>query len=91
MIDMLCGPLNEMAFGPHVNNMYKDLDKNRFFGSLMMAIDPQRLAGGTVLSQVVTQVIEEVKAQGESHFLRSVRSDLSSSFWVFKSQIAITI
>ena len=66
MIDMLCGPLNGMAFGPHVTNMYKDLDQNRCLGSLMIAIDPQRFAGGALLSQVVTQAIEEVKAQGEA-------------------------
>lgn len=66
MIDMLCGPLNGMAFGPHVTNMYKDLDRNRCLGSLMIAIDPQRFAGGAMLSQVVTQVIQEVKAQGEA-------------------------
>ena len=62
-IDMLCGPLNGMAYGPHITPMYAALDQHRKLGSLMISIDPQRFAGGAALAVVVAAAISEVKMQ----------------------------
>jgi ureidoglycolate dehydrogenase (NAD+) len=64
-IDMLCGPLNGMAFGPHLTPMYAQLDQPRRLGSFMLAIDPQRFAGGAVLAGALLAAVTEVKAQKE--------------------------
>jgi ureidoglycolate dehydrogenase (NAD+) len=63
LIDMLCGPLNGMAFGPQISQMYGDLDQYRELGSLVIAIDPQRFAGGAFLSEMVSKAIYQVKTQ----------------------------
>lgn len=62
-IDMLCGPLNGMKFGPHLTPMYAKLDEHRRLGSFVLAIDPQRFAGGAVLAAVLAAAISEVKSQ----------------------------
>ncbi len=62
-IDMLCGPLNGMAFGPHLTPMYTELDKRRQLGSFLLAIDPQRFAGGAMLFGAVAAAMAEVKQQ----------------------------
>lgn len=62
-IDMLCGPLNGMAYGPHLTKMYEQLDEPRRLGSFFLAIDPARFAGGAVLAGVLMAAIQEVKAQ----------------------------
>ena len=64
LIDMLCGPLNGMPFGPHLNKMYDELDEHRRLGSLMMAIDPARFPGGATLPFAIVAAIAEVKQQG---------------------------
>jgi ureidoglycolate dehydrogenase (NAD+) len=62
-IDMLCGPLNGMAFGPHLTPMYAQLDERRKLGSFMLAIDPARFAGGALLAAALLAAVTEVKAQ----------------------------
>jgi ureidoglycolate dehydrogenase (NAD+) len=62
-IDMLCGPLNGMKFGPHLTPMYTALDEKRKLGSFMIAIDPQRFGGGAMLAAVVATAMSEVKQQ----------------------------
>jgi ureidoglycolate dehydrogenase (NAD+) len=64
-IDMLCGPLNGMAYGPHLTKMYDQLDEHRRLGSFFLAVDPSRFAGGAVLAGVLVAAIAEVKAQKE--------------------------
>jgi ureidoglycolate dehydrogenase (NAD+) len=64
-IDMLCGPLNGMAYGPHLTKMYDQLDQPRRLGSFFLAIDPARFAGGAVLAGVLMAAIRDVKAQKE--------------------------
>jgi ureidoglycolate dehydrogenase (NAD+) len=64
-IDLLCGPLNGMAYGPHLTKMYEQLDEHRRLGSFFLAIDPTRFAGGAVLAGVVLAAMQEVKAQAE--------------------------
>ena len=65
LIDMLCGPLNGMAYGPNMTSMYKDLDKKRKLGSLVLAIDPERFGGKDTLRAVGTAVINQVKTHGD--------------------------
>ena len=65
-IDMLCGPLNGMTFGPHINRMHDDLDNPRRLGSLLIAFDPARFFGGADLARTVTQAIVETKSLGET-------------------------
>ena len=64
LIDMLCGPLNGMAFGPGLTKMYSEMDKHRRLGSLMIAIDPLRFAGGASLPKMVEEAISSVLARG---------------------------
>jgi len=63
LIDILCGPLNGMPFGPHIPAMYGDLSARRYLGSLMMAIDPQRFAGGQTLPAVVAEMALEARQE----------------------------
>lgn len=62
MIDVLCGLLNGMAFGPHIAAMYGDLEARRNLGSLMMAIDPRRFFGGDALAGEVARMAAEARA-----------------------------
>lgn len=64
LIDMLCGPLNGMPYGPHLNKMYDELDGHRQLGSLMLAIDPSRFFGGAMLAMAIVSAISDVKQQG---------------------------
>jgi ureidoglycolate dehydrogenase (NAD+) len=63
LIDILCGPLNGMPFGPHIPPMYAGLTARRNLGSLLMALDPRRFAGGGSLSAVVAQMVQEARRQ----------------------------
>jgi ureidoglycolate dehydrogenase (NAD+) len=63
LIDLLCGPLNGMPFGPRIPVMYGDLSGRRNLGSLMMALDPRRFAGGRSLSAAVAQMAKEARRQ----------------------------
>lgn len=63
LIDVLCGPLNGMPFGPHIPAMYGNLSTRRNLGSLMLAIDPLRFAGGCSFSTVVARMAREARRQ----------------------------
>lgn len=63
LIEILCGPLNGMPFGPHIPIMYGDLSVRRNLGSLMIALDPRRFAGGEALPAVVAQMAREARLQ----------------------------
>jgi ureidoglycolate dehydrogenase (NAD+) len=65
MIDLLCGAMNGMTYGRHINNMYEDLDRPRKIGHLMIAIDPGRFAGGETLEATVDAMVKDLKTQGE--------------------------
>jgi len=64
IIDMLCGPLNGMPYGPNITSMYKDMDKKRSLGSLVIAIDPERFGGAHTIRQTGTAIINHLKTQG---------------------------
>lgn len=68
MIDLLCGAMNGMTFGRHINSMYDELDRPRKIGHLLMAIDPGRFAGGDTLEATVDAVVEDLKSQGEIQY-----------------------
>ncbi len=63
LIDILCGPLNGMPFGPRIPAMYGDLSARRHLGSLLIAIDPGRFAGGESLPGVVAEMAREARRQ----------------------------
>jgi ureidoglycolate dehydrogenase (NAD+) len=65
MIDLLCGAMNGMTFGRHINNMYEELDKPRKIGHLMIAIDPGRFAGAETLEATVDAMVKDLKTQGD--------------------------
>jgi ureidoglycolate dehydrogenase (NAD+) len=93
LIDMLCGPLNGMAYGPHLAKMYDQLDQHRRLGSLVCAIDPSRFFGGLTLPTQTSAAIREIKVQapsirypGEPEYLsEKIRSDIGipieTSLW----------
>lgn len=66
MVDMLCGPLNGMNYGPNMTSMYKDLHKKRKLGSLVIAIDPERFGGRGVIRTVGTAIINQVRTHGDN-------------------------
>jgi ureidoglycolate dehydrogenase (NAD+) len=68
MVDLLCGAMNGMTFGPHINSMYEDLDRPRKIGHLLIAIDPGRFAGGATLEATVDAVVKDLKTRGEILF-----------------------
>jgi ureidoglycolate dehydrogenase (NAD+) len=68
MIDLLCGAMNGMTFGRHINSMYEDLEHPRKIGHLLIAIDPGRFAGGATLAATVDAVVEDLRTQGEILF-----------------------
>lgn len=63
MIDILCGLLNGAPYGPHIPPMYQGLDARRRLGSLMVAVDPSRFAGGPALAEQVLAMAREARAQ----------------------------
>ena len=68
MIDLLCGAMNGMTYGRHINSMYEELDRPRKIGHLMIAIDPQRFAGAATLEATVDAMVKDLKAQGDILF-----------------------
>jgi ureidoglycolate dehydrogenase (NAD+) len=64
MIDLLAGALNGMAFGPRLARMYEELDQPQDLGHLVLALDPQRFAGGATLEASVRAMGEDVVRAG---------------------------
>jgi ureidoglycolate dehydrogenase (NAD+) len=67
-IDLLCGVLNGMTFGRHINGMYDELDRPRKIGHLLIAIDPARFAGGDAIEETVDAMIDDLRTQGDILF-----------------------
>ena len=65
VIDLLCGALNGMTFGRHINPMYEVLDQPRKIGHFLMAIDPGRFAGAETLEATVDAVVADLRTQGD--------------------------
>jgi ureidoglycolate dehydrogenase (NAD+) len=60
MVDLLCGALNGMACSPHITPMYEALDTPQDLGHLLIALDPQRFAGGATLASTVQAIATEL-------------------------------
>jgi ureidoglycolate dehydrogenase (NAD+) len=67
LIDLFCGPLNAMPYGPHIPAMYGDPAQQRRLGSFMMALDPKRFAGGATLAAVAVEMAAEARQQPPAH------------------------
>jgi len=65
MIDLLCGALNGMTFGPNITPMYRELDRPRRIGHLLLAIDPARFAGAGTLEAVASEMVLDLKRRGD--------------------------
>ena len=65
MIDLLCGPLNKMNYGPNLTSMYKDINKKRKLGSLVIAIDPAKFGGKKYIQNQASNIIKHLKLFGK--------------------------
>jgi ureidoglycolate dehydrogenase (NAD+) len=65
VIDLLCGVLNGMTYGRHINDMYSDLERPRKIGHFLMALDPGRFAGAETLERTVDELIADLRTQGD--------------------------
>lgn len=63
MIDLLCGPLNGMPCADRIPPMFTDLAAQRHLGSLVMALDPMRFAGGPTLAASVRELVATLRRQ----------------------------
>ena len=68
MVDLLCGAMNGMGFGPYINKMYEDLDQPRKIGHLAIAIDPGRFAGAATLEKQVDAIVQDLRKGGDILF-----------------------
>lgn len=68
VVDLLCGAMNGMTFGPYVNSMYEELDQPRKIGHLVMALDPGRFAGAATLESQVDAVVNDLRTRGDILF-----------------------
>lgn len=66
MIDLLCGALNGMSFGPRLTRMYEDLDQPQDLGHFVLALDPRRFAGAATLEATVRAMGEDVVRAGDA-------------------------
>ena len=67
-IDLLCGAMNGMTFGPHINSMYEELEQPRKIGHLMIALDPGRFAGADAFEATADAVVRDLRTHGEILF-----------------------
>jgi ureidoglycolate dehydrogenase (NAD+) len=72
LIDLLCGPLNGMPFGPHIPAMYTGLSRRRRLGSFMIALDPKRFGGGPKLPAAASRMAREARNQPRAQRKTSV-------------------
>ncbi|QJR14797.1 Ldh family oxidoreductase [Usitatibacter palustris] len=68
MIDLLCGAMNGMTYGPKITSMYEELEKPRKLGHLMIAIDPRRFAGAATLEATIDTMIADLRSRGDILF-----------------------
>ena len=74
LIDLLCGPLNGMPFGPHIPSMYQNLGRRRRLGSFYIAIDPARFGGGKRLPRIAARMAREARAQPRANPAEAVQA-----------------
>ena len=66
MIDLLCGALNGMAFGPRLDEHVRRPRPPQDLGHFVLAIDPRRFAGGATLEATVRAMTDDVVREGDS-------------------------
>jgi ureidoglycolate dehydrogenase (NAD+) len=59
VIDIFCNLLTGMAWGPHINRMYVDLDESRGLGHFVMALDVGRFAPLEVFKDRLRAMLQE--------------------------------
>jgi ureidoglycolate dehydrogenase (NAD+) len=65
MVDILCGMMNGMAFGPRLTPMYEQLDRPRKIGHFLLALDPARFAGAEAFEATVDALVADLRTQGD--------------------------
>jgi ureidoglycolate dehydrogenase (NAD+) len=63
IVELLCGPLNGMPAADRITPMFGDLTARRHLGSLVMALDPMRFAGGPRLADSVRELLGAMRRQ----------------------------
>ncbi|MGK7378778.1 ureidoglycolate dehydrogenase [Planococcus sp. 1R117A] len=61
VVDIFSGLLAGMAFGPHINQMYGDLDKKRKLGHYFCVINPSFFTGMDTFLEQMDQMMKEVR------------------------------
>jgi len=67
-VDLLCGAMNGMTFGPYINSMYEELDRPRKIGHLLIALDPGRFAGAETFESTADAIVQDLKKHGDILF-----------------------
>lgn len=62
MIDLFCSVLAGMAYGPHINKMYREMDKTRNLGHFLAAWDVSRFRPVESIQADLGAMIEEMHA-----------------------------
>ena len=62
IIDIFCSVLGGMAFGPHINKMYKELDEPRKLGHFLSAWDPARFRPLSDFREDLGRMVDEMHA-----------------------------
>ena len=65
IIEILCGPLVDAAFGVDVTGTAGDYKENCNKGDLFIAIDPSKFVDITNFKDQVEELIEDMRASGE--------------------------
>lgn len=61
IVDVFSGLLAGMAFGPHINSMYEDLDKKRKLGHYFCAINPSFFTDTEEFLEQMDNMIKEIR------------------------------
>ncbi|ANU26648.1 ureidoglycolate dehydrogenase [Planococcus versutus] len=61
IVDIFSGLLAGMAFGPHINGMYTDLDKKRKLGHYFCVINPSFFTDTEIFLEQVDKMIKEIR------------------------------
>jgi len=77
MIDILCGPLNGMKYGPKLSSMHFDLDKKRNLGSTIIVINPKAFNGSEYFTEIINDMILDLKDANPKTYLPGEKENIS--------------
>jgi ureidoglycolate dehydrogenase (NAD+) len=63
VVDLLCGPLLGNPYGPHIPSMFEAMEQPRHLGAFLIALDPERFAGGAAFALQVEAMARELAAE----------------------------